>query len=174
MRLALEVAEIVRENWPSDLPVFYRVSCTDGLEGGWGIEDTVALAKELKARGIDVMDCSSGGLAGSATAARVKRTLGFQVPFAERVRKEAAMQTMAVGLILEPHQAEAVLQSGQADLIAIGRQVLFNPSWPLHAEISLGADNDFASWPVQYGWWLDKRQRSLSPADAQVALRSGA
>ena len=174
MRLPLEVAEIVRENWSSDLPVFYRVSSTDGLDGGWGIEDTVALAKELKARGIDVMDCSSGGLAGSATAARVKRTLGFQVPFAERVRKEAAMQTMAVGLILEPDQAEAVLQAGQADLIAIGRQVLFNPSWPLHAEISLGADNDFASWPVQYGWWLDKRQKSLAPADAQVALRSGA
>jgi 2,4-dienoyl-CoA reductase-like NADH-dependent reductase (Old Yellow Enzyme family) len=171
MRLALEVAEIVRENWPSDLPVFYRVSSIDGLEGGWSIEDTVALAKELKARGIDVMDCSSGGLAGSATAARVKRTLGFQVPFSERVRKEAAMQTMAVGLILEPEQAEAVLQAGQADLIAIGRQVLFNPSWPLHAEISLGADNDFASWPVQYGWWLDKRQRSLSPADARLALQ---
>ena len=84
------------------------------------------------------------------------------------------MQTMAVGLILEPDQAEAVLQAGQADLIAIGRQVLFNPSWPLHAEIWLGADNDFASWPVQYGWWLDKRQRSLAPADAQLALRSGA
>ena len=77
------------------MPIFYRVSSTDGLDGGWKIEDTVALAKELKARGIDVMDCSSGGLAGSATTARVKRTLGFQVTFAERVRKKAAMQTMA-------------------------------------------------------------------------------
>ena len=171
MRLALEVAEIVRANWPSEESVFFRVSSTDAVEGGWGIDDTVTLAKELKARGIDVMDCSSGGIAGSATAARIKRTLGFQVPYAERVRKEAAIQTMAVGLILEPEQAEVVLQAGQADLIAIGRQALFNPSWPLHAELALGIENDFASWPLQSGWWLDKRQRSLSTTDAQAAVK---
>jgi 2,4-dienoyl-CoA reductase-like NADH-dependent reductase (Old Yellow Enzyme family) len=171
MRLPLEVARIVRDNWPADKPVFFRVSSTDGIEGGWTIEDTVALAKELKAIGIDAIDCSSGGIAGSATAARIKRTLGFQVPFAARIKAEAGLPTMAVGLILEPHQAEAILQSGQADLIAIGRQALFNPNWALHAQIALDAEQDFASWPVQYGWWLDKRQRSLSDQDAQAAVK---
>jgi 2,4-dienoyl-CoA reductase-like NADH-dependent reductase (Old Yellow Enzyme family) len=171
MRLPLEVARIVRDHWPTDKPVFFRVSSTDAVEGGWSIEDTVALARELKALGIDVLDCSSGGIAGSATAARVKRTLGFQVPFAARVKAEAGIPTMAVGLILEPHQAEAILQNGQADLIAIGRQALFNPHWALHAQIALDAEGDFATWPVQYGWWLDKRQRSLSEQDAQAAVR---
>ena len=107
----------------------------------------------------------------SATAAKVKRTLGFQVPFAERVRREADIPTMAVGLILEPHQAEQVLRSGQADLIAIGRQALFNPNWALHAQIAMGIDPDFAAWPVQYGWWLTRRQRSLSQADADAEVR---
>ena len=171
MRLALEIARIVRDGWPTDRPVFFRVSSTDGVEGGWSLDDSVVLARELKAIGIDVMDCSSGGIAGSATAARVKRTLGFQVPFAERIRREADIPTMAVGLILEPRQAEAVLQAGQADLIAIGRQALFNPNWALHAELALGVENEFASWPAQSGWWLDKRQKSLTPEDAAAAVR---
>jgi 2,4-dienoyl-CoA reductase-like NADH-dependent reductase (Old Yellow Enzyme family) len=170
-RFALEIAGIVRDNWPADKPVFFRVSATDGVEGGWMPDDSVALARELKGIGVDVIDCSSGGLLGSATAARVKRTPGFQVPYAERVRKEAAVQTMAVGLILEPRHAEEILQAGRADLIAIGRQALFNPNWALHAEIALGHENSFASWPVQYGWWLDKRQRSLSAEDAALAVK---
>jgi len=175
MRLALEVAETVRADWPQDRPVFFRVSSTDGIDGGWTLDETVALAKELNARGIDVIDCSSGGIAGSATAARIKRSPGFQVPFAERIRREANIKTMAVGLILEAEQAEAVLQNGQADLIAIGRQALYDPSWPLHAEIALGLQNEFASWPVQYGWWLDKRQKAMAPRpDAQTAnVRTG-
>jgi len=171
MRLALEIARIVRDGWPAERPVFFRVSSTDGVEGGWSLDDSVVLARELKAIGIDVMDCSSGGIAGSATAARVKRTLGFQVPFAERIRREADIPTMAVGLILEPRQAEAVLLAGQADLIAIGRQALFNPNWALHAELALGVENEFASWPAQSGWWLDKRQKSLTPEDAAAAVR---
>jgi 2,4-dienoyl-CoA reductase-like NADH-dependent reductase (Old Yellow Enzyme family) len=169
MRLALEIARIVREAWPDDRPVFFRVSSTDGVDGGWSLDDSVALARELKATGVDVIDCSSGGISGSATAARVKRTLGFQVPFSERIRREAGLPTVAVGLILEAQQAEAVLQAGQADLIAIGRQALFDPNWALHAELALGVDNEFASWPPQAGWWLDKRQRSLSPEDAALA-----
>src|SRR6267142_1690162 len=148
---------------------FVRVSSVDGVEGGWTLDDTVALAKELKARGVDVLDCSSGGLMGSATAARVKRNPGFQVPFAERVRKEAGMTTMAVGLILDPHQAEQVLQSGQADLIAVGRQALYNPNWALHAEVALGVQGEYESWPVQYGWWLDKRQHILAPEAKEKA-----
>lgn len=169
MRFTLELAEILRAAWPQDKPLFVRVSSVDGLEGGWTLEDTVTLARELKARGVDVLDCSSGGLMGSATAARVKRSPGFQVPFAERVKKDAGMTTMAVGLILDPHQAEQILQAGQADLIAVGRQALYNPYWALHAEVALGAQGAYESWPVQYGWWLDKRQHTLEPRDRRDA-----
>jgi 2,4-dienoyl-CoA reductase-like NADH-dependent reductase (Old Yellow Enzyme family) len=168
-RFTMELAEILRAAWPQDKPLFVRVSSVDGIEGGWTLDDTVALAKELRARGVDVLDCSSGGLMGSATAARVKRSPGFQVPFAERVRNEASMTTMAVGLILDPQQAEQVLQSGQADLIAVGRQALYNPHWALHAEVALGVEGEYESWPVQYGWWLDKRQHILAPEAKEKA-----
>jgi 2,4-dienoyl-CoA reductase-like NADH-dependent reductase (Old Yellow Enzyme family) len=158
-RFPFEVAEAVRAAWPKRKPLFLRVSAVDGIEGGWSLEDTVAYAKELKLRGIDVIDCSSGGLFGSATAARVKRTWGFQVPFAERVRREAGVMSMAVGLIVDPHFAEQILTEGRADLIAIGREALVNPCWPQMAEIALGrkpvdAMND---WPIEYGCWLKHR-----------------
>ncbi len=163
IRLALEIAGDVRAVWPDHLPLFFRISSVDGVDGGWTIEDSIALAKRLKDVGIDVMDCSSGGLMGSATAARVKRYPGFQVPYAAAVKRETGMTTMTVGLILEAQQAEEILQKGEADLIAIGREVLSDPHWPLRAEAALGIDNEFASWPVQYGWWLDKRKKSLTP-----------
>ena len=170
-RFPLEVAEALRAAWPSDKPVFVRVSAVDGLEGGWTMDDTVAYAKELKARGIDVIDCSSGGLFGSATAARVKRTWGFQVPYAERVRREAGIKSMAVGLIVDPVAAEEILQKGQADLIAIAREALVNPCWPQMAEIALGrkAFDAMDDWPVQYGWWLKHRERSIEQIRADEA-----
>lgn len=161
MRFPLEVAETVRAAWPDDKPVFFRVSAVDGVEGGWTLEESVTLARELRARGIDVMDCSSGGLTGPATAARLPRGPGFQVPFAARIRQDAGIATMAVGLITEAEQAEEILQSGAADLIAIGREALFDPHWPLHAERTLGHGGNFASWPEQYGWWLDRRARTM-------------
>jgi 2,4-dienoyl-CoA reductase-like NADH-dependent reductase (Old Yellow Enzyme family) len=171
MRFPLEVAEALRAVWPSDKPVFVRVSAVDGIEGGWTMDDTVAYAKELKARGIDVIDCSSGGLYGSATAARVKRTWGFQVPYAERVRREVGIKTMAVGLIVDPFFAEDILQNGRADLIAIAREALVNPSWPQMAEIALGrkAIDAMDDWPVQYGWWLKHRERSIEQIRADEA-----
>ena len=171
MRFPLEVAEALRETWPQDKPVFVRVSAVDGLEGGWTMDDTVIYAKELKARGIDLIDCSSGGLFGSATAARIKRTWGFQVPYAERVRHEAGIQTMAVGLIVDPFFAEGILQKGQADLIAIAREALVNPCWPQMAEITLGRKPSEAmdDWPVQYGWWLKHRERTLEQIRADEA-----
>ena len=162
MRFTLELAEAVRAVWPADKPLFVRVSSVDGIEGGWTLEDTVALARELAARGVDVIDCSSGGLAGSATAAKIKRSPGFQVPYAERVRRDAGVKTMAVGLILEPAQAEAILAAGQADLIAVGREALVDPSWALHAEAALGLQGEFESWPVQAGWWLERRRRTAA------------
>lgn len=161
MRFVLELAETLRAVWPEDKPLFTRVSSVDGVDGGWTLDDTVVLARELKACGVDVIDCSSGGLLGSATAARIKRGPGFQVPFAERVRKDVGIDTMTVGLILEPEHAENILQTGQADLIAIGREALYNPNWTLHAEVALNSFGQFESWPQQYGWWLEKRQQML-------------
>lgn len=161
MRFALEVAQAVREVWPAHKPLFFRVSSLDGAEGGWGMADTVALSRALKALGVDVMDCSSGGLTGSATASPIPRHPGFQVPFAAQVRAEAGMHTMAVGLILDGPQAEAILRAGSADLIAIGRQALHDPFFALHAAEALGCDPDFALWPENHGWWLEKRARSL-------------
>jgi 2,4-dienoyl-CoA reductase-like NADH-dependent reductase (Old Yellow Enzyme family) len=162
MRFPLEIAETVRAAWPADRRVFFRVSAVDGIDGGWTRDDTVALARSLKARGTDVVDCSSGGIAGSATAARITRAPGFQVPFAARVRHDADVKTMAVGLILDAHQAEAILQHEQADLIAIGREALVDPNSPMHAERALdGESTDFNHWPVQAGWWLERRERRL-------------
>ena len=164
MRFPLEVAAAVREAWPSDKPLFVRVSSIDDVEGGWSLDDTVAFAKRLKSLGVDVVDCSSGGIAGSATAATrtiLPRVPGFQLPFSERVRREADVRTMAVGLILAPQQAEEALQAGRADLIAIGREALYDPNWPLHAAQALGADPQMDRWPVQYGWWLSRRESLL-------------
>ncbi len=170
-RFPLEVAAAIREAWPKDKPVFLRVSAVDGLDGGWTMDDTVAYARLLKERGIDVICCSSGGLTGSATTARVKRSYGFQVPYAERVRREAGIKSLAVGLIIDPKHAEDILQKGGADLIAIGREALVNPCWPQMAEIALGrAPSDAMSdWTVQYGWWLKHRERSLE----QIAKDEG-
>ena len=164
MRFPLRVVRAVRDAWPAEKPLFVRVSSIDDVEGGWAIEDTVAFARELKSIGVDVVDCSSGGILGSATAATktlVPRVPGFQLPFAERVRKDAGVKTMAVGLILTPQQAEEALAGGRADLIAIGREALYDPNWPLHAAQALGADPDMARWPVQYGWWLTRREGLL-------------
>jgi 2,4-dienoyl-CoA reductase-like NADH-dependent reductase (Old Yellow Enzyme family) len=161
MRLPLEIAEAVRAEMPESMPLFTRVSSVDGTVEGWNMDDTVVFARELKARGVDVIDCSSGGIAGAATAAQVSRSLGFQVPFAERVRKEAEMPTMAVGIILEAQQAEAILQNGQADLIAVGRQSQFNPNIALHWEHDLGLNTGFEDWSPEFGWWLEKRIRTL-------------
>ncbi|OGA22443.1 MAG: NADH:flavin oxidoreductase / NADH oxidase [Betaproteobacteria bacterium RIFCSPLOWO2_02_FULL_65_24] len=164
MRFPLEVAEAVRSVWPEEKPLFFRVSAIDDFEGGWSIEDSIVLARGLKARGVDVVDCSSGGILGAATAAAkplTPRVLGFQVPFAERVRREAQINTMAVGLIVGARQAEQALREGRADLIAIGREALYDPRWALHAARELGCDPDFDLWPEQYGWWLRQREPLL-------------
>ncbi len=122
-------------------------------------------------RGVDLIDCSSGGLMGSATAARIPRGYGFQAPFAAEVRKQAALPTMAVGLILHPQQAEDILVQEQADIVAIGRESLFDPNWALHAELALAGKQDasvqslFHSWPKQYGWWLERREPGLRKLD---------
>lgn len=177
MRFPLEVARRLRQVWPARQPLFVRISAIDGVDGGLTIEDSIAFARALAGVGIDVVDCSSGGILGSATAARVTRGFGFQVPFAERIRREAGIATMAVGLIIDPALAEAIVAAGQADLVAVGREALNDPNWALHAERALGAaaaEDRFASWPKQAGWWLDRRQRELDRIAAAATDKSAA
>lgn len=162
MRLALEVTRAVRAVWPAHKPLFFRVSSVDGAPCGWGIADTVALAQALGRLGVDVVDCSSGGLTTIGTAAVVPRGLGFQVPFAAAVKRQAGIRSMAVGLILDGPQAEGILRAGDADLIAIGRQALADPSFALRAARALGCDPGYAMWPEGTGWWLDKRDKTLA------------
>ncbi|MEE4239122.1 MAG: NADH:flavin oxidoreductase/NADH oxidase, partial [Anderseniella sp.] len=162
MRFLLEMVEAVRPVWPDGKPLFVRLSSVDGFEGGWQITDSVVLSRELKARGVDVIDCSSGGnAAAGATASSGLRGPGFQVPYAEQIRREAGIMTMAVGLILDGQQAEDILQNGQADLVAIAREAIHDPFWPRHQAQKMGVDLDFAQWPEQYGWWLDRRAQGL-------------
>lgn len=160
-RALLEVAEAVRGAWPEGKPLFVRISSVDGFEGGWEIGDSVELAKDLKALGVDVIDCSSGGNQGaSKVSAGAPLPAGYQLPYAQAIREGAGIATQGVGLILDGPQAEAALQAGQADLIAIGRQALFDPFWPRHQAYDMGV-NAFADWPEQYGWWLNRRERSI-------------
>jgi len=157
MTFPLMIAEAVREIWPDDLPVFYRASVVDNVPGGISIEDTVALAKELKQRGIDVIDCSSGGMSGPATLSREKLSLGYQVPYAKRIKSGAQIKTMAVGLIIKPEQAEGILDKQQADLIAIAREMIANPNWAYHAALRLGLDNPHDVLPPSYSLHLQRR-----------------
>ena len=162
MRFALEVAEAVRSEWPAERPIFYRLSCIDDLPGGWTLDDTVVLARELAARGVDVIDCSSRGLGERGTLALIARSEGHQVPYAERVRSETKLRTMAVGLIRRPSFANEVIKQERADFVAIGRESLSNPHWPLHAALELGHDPGYLTWPRSYGWWLERRARSAA------------
>jgi 2,4-dienoyl-CoA reductase-like NADH-dependent reductase (Old Yellow Enzyme family) len=143
-RLAREVVEAVRRVWPERLPLFLRVSATDWVEGGWDVEQTVELAKAVKALGVDLVDCSSGGLVANA---KIPVAPGYQVPFAERVRREAGVATGAVGMITGAAQADAIVRAGQADVILLARQELRDPYFPLHAVAELGGT---APWPAQY------------------------
>lgn len=143
-RLPLAVARAVREEWPENLPVFVRISATDWVEGGWGLADSVWLSAQLKELGIDLVDCSSGGLVPNAS---ITVEPGYQVPFAEEVRREAGIPTAAVGLITEPKQAEGIIANGKADAVLLARELLRDPHWPLRAAYELGAEAD---WPVQY------------------------
>ena len=143
-RLALEVADAVRAAWPEHLPLFFRVSATDWAEGGWSPDEAVELARRLREHHVDLVDVSSGG---QVPHAKIPVGPGFQVPFAERVRKEAGIATAAVGLITQPAQANDIVLNGQADIVLLAREMLRDPYWPLHAAAALG---DTVPWPVQY------------------------
>ncbi len=143
-RAPLEVVRGVRASWPADLPLLVRVSATDWADGGWDLEQTVVLARRLKELGVDLVDCSSGGL---VPGAKIPAGPGYQTPFAAAVRREAGIATAAVGMITDPAQAEQIIATGQADAIFMAREFLRDPYWPLHAARALDVD---VGWPVQY------------------------
>ena len=159
MRLPLEIAEAVRVNWPEDKPLFIRLSVED--DAGWGPDESVRFSKLVRAKGVDVIDCSSGGMRGSPVLSAGPVGYGYQVPYAEKIRKETDLMSMAVGLIVHAEQAEEILQSGRADLIAIAREFLHNPNWALDAALKLGVEDAFKVTPPAYDYWLEKRSSSV-------------
>jgi 2,4-dienoyl-CoA reductase-like NADH-dependent reductase (Old Yellow Enzyme family) len=159
MRLPLRIAEVMRAEWPADRPLFTRISSVDGVDIGWSMDDSIVFSRELKRRGVDVIDCSSGGMKLPRGQQLVSRAPGFQVPFAARIRRELGIPTMAVGLIREPEEAESILASGDADLVAIGREMLVDPNWPTLAALSLTGEGGWNAMPDCYGWWLARRAK---------------
>jgi 2,4-dienoyl-CoA reductase-like NADH-dependent reductase (Old Yellow Enzyme family) len=143
-RALREVVQAIRRTWPVSLPLFVRISATDWVDGGWTIENSVCLAKQLGPLGVDLIDCSSGG---AVPGAPIPVGPGFQVPFAERIRREAGMRTAAVGMITAPTQADHILRTGQADLVFLARELLRDPYWPLRASDEL---HQSGLWPKQY------------------------
>ncbi len=143
-KFPVKAAEAVRRVWPEELPVFVRISATDWVDGGWDLEQSIAFAQRLQGIGVDLVDCSSGGMVPDA---RVPAGPGFQVPFAAAIRRKARIATGTVGLITHAQQAEQILVCGDADAVFLGRAMLRDPYWPLHAARELGVD---LAWPAQY------------------------
>jgi 2,4-dienoyl-CoA reductase-like NADH-dependent reductase (Old Yellow Enzyme family) len=144
MRFALEIATAVRAVWPERLPLFFRISATDWVDGGWNIDESVELSRRLHALGVDLVDCSSGG---AVAHARIPVGPGYQVPFAERIRREVGVLTGAVGMIATPEQADEIIRAGRADVVLLAREFLRDPYFPLHAATALG---EKPVPPVQY------------------------
>lgn len=144
VRLCLEVVDAVRRVWPERLPLFVRISSTDWAPGGWDLEQSVELARRMRERGVDLVDCSSGG---AVHHQQIAVGPGYQVPFAERIRRDAGVATGAVGMITEAVQADAIIREGQADAVLLARELLRDPYWPLHAADALG---HLVPWPAQY------------------------
>ena len=158
MRFPLSVAEAIRSAIPPSMPLLYRTSAVDGFEGGVTLEDTVILAKALKSKGVDLIDCSSGGIIGPSGRASVQPSLGYLVPYAEAVRHGANIATTAVGLIIEARQANDIIASGQADMVAMGRQLLDDPNFVFHAAQQLGHPDPFRVLPESYAFFLERRK----------------
>lgn len=161
MRLALEVFDAIRAVWPEQKPLGMRLSATDWADGGWTVDDSIELSTRLRARGCDYITASSGGVTAEQ---KLQVHPGYQVPFAERIRRESGIATMAVGLITEPRQAAEILESGKADLVALARGMLFNPRWPWHGAVELG-ENVF--YPKQY----DRAHPSMRGGDFLKPVR---
>lgn len=150
-RFAVEVAKSIRKEWPDDLPLLFRLSATDWLDGGVELEDTIDIAKRLKDAGVDMIDCSTGGIGGKDRPRRMKIEQGFQVPFAQKIRKEANIPTMGVGFLWDAETCEDIIVSGQSDMIAVARELLEDPNWPHHVAQALGLTSDYEDWPIESG-----------------------
>jgi 2,4-dienoyl-CoA reductase-like NADH-dependent reductase (Old Yellow Enzyme family) len=140
----MEVTTAVREIWPEKYPLFVRISASEWVDGGFGIEDSVALAGKLKVAGVDLVDCSSGG---NAVGAKIPAGPGYQTPFAARIKRETGVLTGAVGMIVAPEQADQIIRNGDADLVFLARELLRDPYWPMRAAKELGQT---MAWPAQY------------------------
>jgi 2,4-dienoyl-CoA reductase-like NADH-dependent reductase (Old Yellow Enzyme family) len=170
-RLAVEVVRRVRQSWPEGKPLFFRVSAVD--EAGWTIQDSVELAKLLGANGVDVIDCSSGGIAEGWSGSESTPSYGYQVPYARDIRAGSGVMTMAVGMIVHSDHAEEIVRNGEADLVAIGREMLHNPHWPIDAAQKLGAEAPFSGIPPAYSYFLEKRAKgkAVRPSTFQTSMR---
>jgi 2,4-dienoyl-CoA reductase-like NADH-dependent reductase (Old Yellow Enzyme family) len=158
MRLLLELTESVRAAWPHQKPLFVRISATDNHPDGWSIEDSAVLVEKLKQLGVDVVDCSSGGFDGAAFRPKAL----YQVPLSAELRENTGIATMAVGLITDPEEAESIIEHGEADLVALAREALDDPQWPLHAHHKLTpSDDTYAAWPKQAGYAIKNKDRAL-------------
>ncbi len=168
MRFGLEVVKLIKSILPDDIPLFFRISSVDGVENGTKFEENISYARELKKAGVDIIDCSSGGIGGSPVLTKSKIIPGFQVPYSERIKKEANINTMAVGAIIEPDQAEDIITNGRADLIAIGRELLADTQWVYKAATKFGLSNSKDFLPDSYSFFLIRRDdyldRSAKPA----------
>jgi 2,4-dienoyl-CoA reductase-like NADH-dependent reductase (Old Yellow Enzyme family) len=153
MRLLLRLAGRMREIIPQALPFFVRISATDWVKGGWDIEQSIVLCRELKAQGVDLIDVSSGG---ATPDAKIPVAKGYQLPFARRIREEARIRTGGLGLITDPQQADEIITSGEADLVFIGRELLREPYWAIKAQHALGEE---PAWPIQYGYAVKRRAK---------------
>jgi 2,4-dienoyl-CoA reductase-like NADH-dependent reductase (Old Yellow Enzyme family) len=175
MRFALELVEAVRAAWPADKVLSVRVSVVDGKGGHWDMDDTVVFAKELKQRGVDFIDCSCGGLEGDSSLPAVPKGVpGYNVVYSDHVRREADIRTIVVGLITEPEQAEAILREGKADIIAIAREMLCDPYWPVHAAKALGLSDWLDVLPANYAFRLyprEQERRQKQPANDEIPFR---
>ncbi len=158
MAFPLAVTEAVRAEMHTAMPLFFRTSVVDGLDGGVTVDDTVALARALKAEGVDIIDCSSGGIIGASGRADERPSPGYLVPYAKAVRERADIATMAVGLIVDGAQANAVVEDGSADLAAMGRQLLYDPNFVLHAAEALDHPDPWSLIPESYGFFLSRRK----------------
>jgi len=165
MRFPLEVVEAVRAVWPAARPLFVRISSVDGTEGGWSLDDSVAFAHELKALGVDVVDCSSGGVSPSTATIPDPRQPAYQVPFAARIKREAGIATMAIGRINEAELANRIITDGSADLVALARKLLDDPNWPLHAREQLLPETlGDSAYPRQVGYAIKALKGPPPPA----------
>ena len=159
IRFGVEVARSIRNNWPDELPLAFRLSATDWLDGGLEIEDTIRVCGALKDAGVDMIDVSTGGIGGKERPRRMEIRQGFQTPFAKDIKSAAEIATMSVGFIWDAEYCEQLISEASIDMVALGRELLVNPNWPLQAAQVLGVNQNHEMAPIEVGWWLMKRDK---------------